>query len=77
MKLSKVALLALRGSTPEVKERIATALNVSDKSVYRYLLNNDDSLTKAAVMKIIREETGLEDSQILEEVSQEEAQETN
>lgn len=67
MKLSQIALLALRGSDKSVKQRIADEIGVTLASVYRFIQDNDDSLTKAAALKIIREITGLEDSQLLEE----------
>lgn len=66
MKLSKVALMAIRGSSPEVKKRIGDAIDVSVATVYRYLADNDDSLTKAAALEVIREETGLSDEQLLD-----------
>jgi hypothetical protein len=67
MKLSKIAILALRGMGSGVKDRIAAALGVSTASVYNYIKDNNDNLTKAAVLDIIKEETGLEYSEILVE----------
>lgn len=66
MKLSKAAILALKGTGPEVKDALAAVLGVSSKTLYRYINNNDDSLTKAAALEFIRKETGLPDSEILE-----------
>lgn len=66
MKLSKAAILALKGTGPEVKDALALVLGVSSKTLYRYINNNDDSLTKAAALEFIRKETGLPDSEILE-----------
>lgn len=66
MKLSKAALLALRGLTPDKKTKLGELIGVSEKSVYRYINDNDDNLTKAAALAFIREETGLNDDQILE-----------
>lgn len=65
MKLTHLALIAIRGSKDMVP-MLAEALNVSTKSIYRYLSNNSDELTKAAALQVIRETTGLEDAQILE-----------
>lgn len=66
MKLSKAAILALRGTGPEVKDALAAVLGISTKTLYRYISDNDDNLTKAAALEFIRKETGLGDSEILE-----------
>jgi len=60
--------MTLRGSK-EIKQRLIDELQVSDKTLYRWIADNDDSLTKAAALKVIREITGLDDSQILEETA--------
>jgi transposase len=65
MKLTKIALLALRGAK-DSKRKLAEALDVSEATVYRWISENNDSLTKAAALKVIREETGLTDAEILE-----------
>lgn len=65
MKLSRIALLAIRGACPGIVGRLAKAIEVSDPTVYRYISDNDDNLTKAAALAVIREETGLTDSEIL------------
>lgn len=67
MKLSKLAILVIKGSEVDFKERLAEAIGVSIQTFYRYVVENDDSLTKASVLKLIRIETGLSDDQILEE----------
>lgn len=66
MKLSKVAILAIRGFGTEAKKQLATILNISQATLYRYIQDNDDSLTKAAALDFIGKETGLENSEILE-----------
>lgn len=66
MKLSKSAILALKGTGKATKERIAEAAKVDPSTVYRWINDNNDNLTKAALLPIIREETGLIDSEILE-----------
>lgn len=66
MKLSKIALLAIRGGV-DIRRKIAEALKVSEQSVYRWVAENDDNLTKAAALVIIKQETGLTDQEILEE----------
>lgn len=65
MKLTKKALKAIKSK--HLYPYLAIALNVSTNAIYRYVRNNDDDLTKAAALKVIREHTGFEDSQILEE----------
>lgn len=59
--------LAVIKGTKGIVSRLATALDVHPSAVYRYLQENSDNLTKAAALKVIREETGLTDTQILEE----------
>ena len=73
MKLSKAAILALRGIKIDSKEELAKVLGVSMKTLYRYLSDNDDTLTKAAALEFIRKETGLADSEILESETEEAA----
>lgn len=66
MKLSKLTILALKGTEVEVRERLANVLGVSLPTLYRYISDNDDTLTKAASLEVIREITGLGDNEILE-----------
>ena len=68
MRLSKIGLLAVRGCRGIVP-KLADALEVTPPTVYAYLQVNSDNLTKAAALKVIREETGLVDEQILEDDS--------
>jgi hypothetical protein len=68
MKLTKTALDAI--NTPAVRRRLMEALgDVAESTIYRYIASNDDNLTKAAALKVIREATGLTDEEILEEES--------
>lgn len=69
MKLSKLAILALRGMDKENKERVAGLIGTSTKSFYRHINENKDNgeLTKAKALQVIGEETGLDQSEILEE----------
>jgi hypothetical protein len=67
MRLSRIAILAVKGASPGIIKKLAEAMVVSEPSVYRFINDNDDNLTKAAALKVIREETGLTDEQILEE----------
>lgn len=66
MRITKLGISAIKGADGMV-QKLARALCVSDATIYRYIANNDENLTKAAALKVIREETGLDDSQILEE----------
>ena len=65
MRLTKKALKRINNT--KARMRIALALCCSEMTVRRYIDANDDNLTKAAAMQVIREETGLTDSEILEE----------
>lgn len=69
MRLSKIAILALKGMGKENKERIAGLIGTSIKSFYRHINENKDNgeLTKAKALQVIGEETGLDQSEILEE----------
>lgn len=67
MRLSKIGLLAVKGASPDIIQKLADALNREKSTVYEYVSTNDDMLTKAAALKVIREETGLSDDQILEQ----------
>jgi len=68
MKLSTAGISILRGNKP-LWETTRKALRVSKASMYRYVAENHEVLTKACVIKVIREETGLTDNEILEEES--------
>lgn len=67
MQLSHIALIAVKGLMPGINPKLMTALGASEASIYRYVAENNDNLTKAAVLKVIREETGLSNDQILAE----------
>jgi len=66
MKLTKLVLSAIKGDS-DLRLKVRTALGVSNPTMTRLLRENDDDLTKAAAMQVIREETGLSDDQILEQ----------
>jgi plasmid maintenance system antidote protein VapI len=66
MKITHLAKLAVKG-TDGIIQKLAAALKVTDATVYKYIREDRDDLTKAAALKVIREETGLSDEQILEE----------
>lgn len=69
MKLTKKALDAIN-ETP-IRLKLALALECGERTIFRYITDNNDDLTKAAALRVIREETGLTDSQILEDVTEE------
>lgn len=66
VKLTKAALQAIREYSPGIKSKLALALNVSEGSINRYIRENSDNLTKAAALRVIRQETGLTEKDILE-----------
>ena len=66
MRLTINGISLLRGNK-ELWETARVALGVSTKTMYRYVSNNDEELTKAAVLKVLREGTGLSDSELLED----------
>jgi hypothetical protein len=47
--------------------KIAIALGVSEQTIIRYISENHENLTKAAALKVIREETSFTDEEILED----------
>lgn len=63
MKLSKSAILALKGCSKDSRERIATAMKVGLKSVNRWIAQNQENgpLTTLTALQVIKEETGLEE----------------
>ena len=64
MKLSQKAIKAI--NTPTIRRRLMDALGCTEFTISRYIQKNSDNLTKAAAMQIIREVTGLTDTEILE-----------
>jgi len=66
MKLNTVGISLLRGNKA-LWETVRNALGVSKNTMYRYVQTNDPTLTQASSLKVIRKETGLTDSEILEE----------
>lgn len=66
MKLNTAGISIIRGNKG-LWEAVRGVLGVSKNTFYRYVADNDIVLTQASVLKVIREETGLTDSEILEE----------
>lgn len=69
MKLKKVILDVIMDK--RIRRKLAEALDLTDQAIIKYIKRNDDNLTKAAALKVIREELKMSDDQILEEVSAE------
>ena len=69
--LTRAALEGIQAHSPGIKSKMALALNCSEGTINRYIRENDDNLTKAAVLEVIRNETGLTDEEILEKVEKE------
>ena len=65
MKIRKIVLMAIKGDK-DIRRRIKETLDISEPTLYRLLTENDDDLTKAAVLKVIREDLNLTDQEILE-----------
>ena len=63
MKLTETARQKI--NVPRIRMLLALELNVSDQTMVRYIKDNNDELTKAAALKVIRKETGLKDKEIL------------
>lgn len=63
MKLTTTALELI--DTMAIRMKIGLALNKSESAVRRYIKDNDDNLTKAASLEVIKSETGLAESEIL------------
>lgn len=70
MRLSKLAILALKGTKQDFKEKIAEATGVTANTVYAWIQTNSEQLTLAASLRVIKEELGLSDSQLLEEITE-------
>lgn len=68
MKIKKTVLRKIAENKGLVA-RICAEMDKSYFTVNRWVNENDDNLTKAAALKLIREELNLTDSQILEEAA--------
>lgn len=66
MKLSITALSILRGNK-DIWNGVMKALGVKRDTMYKYVRENSEELTKAAPLKVLREGTGLTDSELLED----------
>ena len=66
MKLNITALSILRGNKA-IWTGVMKALGVKRDTMYKYVRDNSEELTKAAALKVLRDGTGLTDSELLEE----------
>jgi hypothetical protein len=65
MRLTNIALQAIRDHSPGIKSKLALSLHVSEGTINRYMRDNSDNLTKAAALKVIQQETGLAENEII------------
>jgi transcriptional regulator with XRE-family HTH domain len=70
MKLHKHVILAIRGHK-DLKKQIAKAADVTEATVYTWLKDNSDNLTKASILEIISKELELPVEQLLLNVEEE------
>ncbi len=64
IRLNENALAKVRANK-HLRNRLQLELNKSASTIQRYLNDNSEDLTTATALKIIGEETGLEQSEIL------------
>lgn len=64
MKLSEKALKKILDSK-SLPGLIRASIGVSRVTMWKYLKENSDELTKAAALEVIRKETGMTDDEIL------------
>ncbi len=65
MVLTSKALAEIKGST-RLKNLLALELDRSVHTIEKWIKENDQMLTTASALEVIRKETGLTDEQILE-----------
>lgn len=68
--LTADAIKAIR-ETPDIKPKICLSLQISERTLLRIIADNEpnNDLTKAAAIKVLREETGYPEGKILKEYS--------
>lgn len=66
MKLNITALSILRGNK-DIWLAVMASLGVKRDTMYKYVRENSEELTKAAALQVLKRETGLTDSELLEE----------
>lgn len=63
----KANILEQIANSNQLKARLQGELNKSPFTIHKWIKDNDDNLTKASALKIIGEELGLTNDEILEE----------
>lgn len=66
MKLSKTAIILLKGLDTQKKERLASLLNIRMGTLYEYIRLLDDPSLTGSVTEFLKEETGLGEEKLLE-----------
>lgn len=64
VKLTNKALSLI--NKPRPRRRLMEVLDCTEQTIRLYIKDNSDNLTKASALQVIREETGLENHEILE-----------
>lgn len=64
MELTEKALAEIKKSK-RLRGRLALELDRTDFTIIRWVESKNDNLTKASALKIIREETGLSDRELI------------
>lgn len=64
MNLSKTTLEAI--DTPKIRLSLALALDLTEQTIIRYITTNSDCLTKAAALKVIKQQTGISEKDLFE-----------
>lgn len=67
-KLSRVAILALKGMDRDTKLSLAKMLGYTEAWFYKMIRENSENLTKAMVLEFIGACTGLQSDQLLEDI---------
>jgi hypothetical protein len=65
MKLKPIIIMAIKGNT-ELRLGLRNVLRVSNPTMTRLLQDNDDDLTKAAALELLRNTLNLSDEEILD-----------
>jgi hypothetical protein len=65
MQLSETAISKIK-KNKRIRSLLALALNRTEYTIIRWVNENNDNLTKAVVIQIIQQETGLLEAEILQ-----------
>jgi hypothetical protein len=67
MELSKAYKTVLQ--SPEIKKAISKQEGITEEAVRRWIRNNSKNLTRASVLRLVRDETGLDEEQLLDDAA--------